>query len=128
MAFEHKNPDPISFPANSTGLKAKRFCVVNGSGKVAYPALGVPVDGVMITSSTGSTADNQPIAMQFMGVARVQAQAASTLSVGDLIAASSEGRIVVPGAGGNTVGRIVEGSSGSSNRILSVLLMPIGTT
>jgi hypothetical protein len=55
------------------------------------------------------------------GIAKVEA-AGSTVSLGDLVAASSVGRVVANTTGTTAVGRVVDGSSGSTGRILSILL------
>lgn len=127
MATETRAVPPMTIPAGSTGLVARRFVTVNTSGKAAYPAAGAPIEGVTITSSTGSTEDNQALAvLTSPNVARVDSTA-STVSVGDLVAASSVGKIRALQAGDYCVGRVVGGSSGGA-RTLSVRLQPIGTT
>lgn len=126
MAWENLD-NPITIPA-STGLTQHRFVIVNTSGNLAYPAAGAPVDGVLVSSgTTASTSDRQVGSVQVRGVAKVSAPA-STVAVGDLVTASSVGQAVPSSAGDYVVGRVVAGSSGGAGRILSVLIMPIGTT
>lgn len=120
------NQGPNTFTA-STGLRQWR-AVVNGASVVAYPAAGAPVDGVIVSEgSTGSTDASQVVAVQSYGVVQIEASA-STLSKGDLCAASSVGYAVPSSAGDYVIGRVVSGSSGAANRRVSVLLLPIGTT
>ena len=111
----------------STGLRQWRF-VVNGASSVAYPAVGVAADGVIVTEgTTGSTASGQTVGVQSYGIVEIEA-VASTVSRGDLVTASSVGHAVAPASGGYVMGRVVLGSSGALNRRLSVLLLPHGTT
>lgn len=126
MAWENKSGF-YTLPA-STGLSQFRFVTVNTSGNLAYPAAGAPVIGVLVSSgTTGSTDDRQVGTVQSIGVAKVTA-IASTLAVGDTVAASSIGRAVPSSATDYTVGIVVDGSSGGVGRVMSVALIPIGTT
>lgn len=125
MAWD-SNLGPNTFVA-STGLRQFR-AVVNGASAVAYPAAGAPIDGVIVSEgTTGSTSDTQYVAVQSYGVVKMEAPA-STLSAGDLCVASSVGCAAPSSAGDYVIGRVVAGSSGGANRVLSVLLLPIGTT
>lgn len=116
---------PFSVPA-TTGIKSKRFVALNStSGKLRYPANGALAIGVTFAdSSTGSTNDVS-LAVQAYGVAEVEA-AGSTLAAGALIAASSVGRAIIWSTGKMGLGQMVYGSSGSTGRIVSVLLKPFG--
>lgn len=122
----HEIPDLVVTLEASTDLSARQFhaVVVNSAGMAALPgAAGLPIYGVL---------QNKPIegeagTVMNSGITKMFA-AGSTLAVGDLVAASSIGRAIVPGAGAYAIGRVVFGSSGSTGRILSVALMPIGTT
>lgn len=112
---------PISVDA-TTGLKSKRFVTLStASGKLVYPANGADIVGV--TFADGSTASTRDIriGLQYSGVADVEA-AGSTQSAGARVAASSVGRVVAWTTGKICVGRIVYGSSGSTGRIVGVLL------
>lgn len=116
---------PFSVPA-TTGIKSKRFVTLNStSGKLRYPANGATAIGVTFAdSSTGSTYDVS-LAVQAYGIAEVEA-AGSTLAAGALVAASSVGRAVVWSTGKMGVGQIIYGTSGSTGRIVSVLLKNFG--
>jgi hypothetical protein len=128
MAYENlAGSHPITLSA-STGLRRQRFVAVGAGGKVGYPTAGAPVLGVLRSSgTTGSTADPQYVGVQVGGVAFVEASA-STLAAGDSVAASSVGYAVPSSAGDYVVGYVVEGTSGAANRVLSVALLPVGTT
>lgn len=125
MAYEIPGDPVITFPA-STGVVGLqfRFVTIDGTGKATLPAAGAAVVGVM---QTKPAAAGDAVSVMVSGISKVEA-AGSTVSNGDLVAASSIGRVAAPGAGGYTVGRVVGGSSGSTGRLLSVLLQPIGTT
>lgn len=130
MAYEKiGNTDTYAL---STGLRQYRFVRLNSSTGLQYPSgstVGLAVLGVLISSgSTSSTAVNKVGTVQFDGIAKVEA-AASTLAVGDVVSASSIGQAQpATNAGDFVVGRIVSGSSGAANRIVSVLLQPLGST
>lgn len=126
MAFENLS-GMVTVPA-STGISQFRFVTVNTSGNLAYPAAGAAALGVLVSSgTTGSTDDTQVGTVQMHGVASVKATA-STLSRGDTVAASSVGFAVPTSAGDYTVGVVVDGTSGGAGRLLTVALLPIGTT
>jgi hypothetical protein len=129
MAYESAVA-PITLPFGSTGIRQYRFVTLNASGQITYPSTAGPsVLGVLISSgTTGSTdSSNKYGVVQMYGVAKVEAPG-STVSAGDLVAASSVGYAVALASGDYCVGRAVTGSSGSTNRLLSVALLPIGTT
>jgi hypothetical protein len=110
----------------TTGLKAQRFVTVStATGKLVYPANGADIVGVTFAdSSTGSTKDVR-IGVQAYGVANVEA-AGSTQSAGARIAASSVGRAILWTTGKIQVGRLLYGSSGSTGRVVGVLLHHVG--
>lgn len=115
----------ITLPA-STNLSAYqfRFVGVNGSGQATLNGDGAAAVGVLQNkpSLTG-----EACTIMVDGVSKVKA-AGSTVATGDLIASSSVGLAVTPGAGDYTLGRVIGGSSGSTGRVLTVLLQAIGTT
>ena len=124
MAYEIPG-QMITLPA-SADLSAKQFTfvTVNASGQVASPADGASVIGVL---QNKPTAAGQGASVMINGVSKVKA-AGSTLAAGDLCATSTSGRATTVGAGEYSIGRIIAGSSGSTDRILTVNLEPIGTT
>jgi hypothetical protein len=106
----------------TTGLKSQRFVTLStSSGKLVYPANGADIIGVTFAdSSTASTKDIR-IGVQAYGVANVEA-AGSSQSAGARVAASSVGRVVAWTTGKICVGRLLYGSSGSTGRVVGVLL------
>ena len=129
MAWDNDS-NIVSLPA-STGLRQYRLVTVGASG-VQYPSgstLGQPIVGVIVSEgTTGSTSDSQTVAVQVAGVAKVE-MAASTLATGGWISASSVGQgQPSTNAGDALVGKIVDGSSGAANRIVSVFLCNLGSS
>jgi hypothetical protein len=61
------------------------------------------------------------------GLSKVQAHG-STVSAGQVVASSTVGMVQASTAGAYSVGRIFAGSSGSTGRILTMVIEPIGTT
>lgn len=115
----------ITVPA-STDLSASqyRFVTVNGSGQAALPANGASIAGVL---QNKPTVGGQAATIMINGVSKVKA-AGSTVAAGDIVSASSVGFAVALSAGDYAVGRVLAGSSGSTGRVLTVLLQNIGTT
>lgn len=114
----------VTLPA-STDLSAFQFAfvTVNASGEAAMPAAGASVYGVLQNKPfTGEAAS-----IMTNGISKMVVPA-STLSVGDLVATSTDGEPVPLSTGDYAVGRVVRGSSGGAGRILSVQIEPIGTT
>lgn len=72
-----------------------------------------------VTKTTSTEAEAVPVA--YGGVVKVQALA-STMSVGNWVAASSSGMAVAPSTDGYVFGRVIEGTSGAAGRILTVIV------
>jgi hypothetical protein len=116
---------PVPAGPASTGLKNRRFATMSTAGVLRYPVNGSLPSGVLFAdSSTGSTRDVS-LGVQIVGIAEVEA-AGGSLSVGDLVAASSVGRAIAWTTGKVGVGRVWAGSSGTTGRIISVHLQPFG--
>lgn len=116
----------------STGLRQYRAVRMGTNGYLGYPnasTIGQPIDGVIVTEgTTGSTADPQFVGIQTEGIVKMEAES-STLAVGDYVSASSVGRAqTCTNTGDFRIGRVWAGSSGGANRVISVLLSPIGST
>lgn len=128
-----KNSDAFITLPYSTGLRQYRFVKVHTDGTIKYPnasTIGEAVVGVLVSSGTTNSTNvpTKGATIQISGVARVEAPA-STVAVGDLVTASTLGQAQSSSnAGDYVVGVVVAGSSGGANRLLSVLLSPIGTT
>jgi hypothetical protein len=131
MAYE-KIGETDTFPFASTGIRQYRFVVVSTAG-IGLPnasTVGQSVLGVLISS--GSNASTEQLGkygtVQFTGIAKVEAES-STITTGALVSASTVGRAQpATNAGDFVVGRIVSGSSGGANRIISVALTPLGSS
>lgn len=129
MALENMNGmSPFTLVAATTGIPQYRCVNTNSAGKAALCVTAVAVDGATRNGSTGSTRDNQALAIMPMGSRAKIAARGSTLAVGDLCACSTNGMVTVVSATNYAIGRVVGGSSGTTGRILSVLLGNIGTT
>lgn len=127
MAYEILGTGDLVTLRASTDLSTHQYkFVINStaaSGAKLPGTAGVSVFGVL---------QNKPIedeagTIAISGISKVKATA-STLHQGLLCAASSVGYAIPASAGDYIVGRVVEGSSGSTGRVLSVLLQPVGTT
>lgn len=126
MAYEI--PGQLVTLAASTDLSTHQFkFVVNLSDhRAALPAastLGNSIFGVL----QNKPVEDEAATIMVSGISKVRATA-STLSQGDLCAASSAGFAVPAVAGDYVVGRVMHGSSGGANRVLTVLIQPVGTT
>lgn len=117
---------PHSMPAASTSLAAFEAVTINGSGQCDHPVAGAPIIGVIRAIDDSTTT---PMASIYPpgSIAKLKF-AASTVGVGDQFAVSTAGLGIAVGAGNYSAGFVMAGSSGSANRVLSVLLSNIGTT
>lgn len=124
MAWEVTGPY-ITLP-QTTGLRRGRFVAVNTSGKLAYPAVGgFGVIGVLVSEgTTGSTAvPKRGGTVQIQGVAKVECLG-GTLSRGStkFVTSSSKGYAKLSTGGTRRLGMPIAGTSGSTGRMLSILL------
>jgi hypothetical protein len=110
----------ITLPA-TTGLSQFTFVTVNSAGKIAKPALGARVLGVLVSSGTNGTAANPVGTVQIVGIAKVAAQGSTNLK-GKTISASSNGYAKATTGSAYVIGFGVDGSSGTTGRIISVSL------
>ena len=121
MAYEVTS-GPLTL-VSSTGITRHRF-VAFTSGKVTYPAVGALATMVTVSKgTTGSTEDGQFVScIPLSNCSAVMVEAAgSTLSAGDLVSASSRGKIVAGSSDVWILGQIISGSSGSTGRILTIV-------
>lgn len=125
MAFSEK-AELVSVVAGTTfsSTSLYKFVVINASGHVVDPNTtgNVFPFGVLYgrTNST-SAAGNEAVPVAYAGVVKVKA-AASTLSHGQFIGASTAGFAIAPTTDAYTFGTILKGSSGAAGRIISVLV------
>jgi hypothetical protein len=102
-----------------------RFMTLDTAGKAAKPVGSTgPIYGVL---QNKPNADGVAASIMVSGISKMR-PTASTLGIGDLVASSTAGEPIPVAAGDFTVGRVVRGSSGSTGRIISVQIEPIGTT
>lgn len=134
MAYHKPTDAPTgTFAFASTGIRGPYRMVSRSTAGLKYPngsTLGEPVTGVLISSGSAGSTDHTVHTggvVQMGGIAKVEAEA-STLSAGNLFAASTVGRAMPVTAGAFVVGRVLEGSSGGANRVLTVALSPLGTS
>lgn len=100
-----------------------KFVTANGSGLAALAGDGVSVLGVL----QNKPGDDKAATIMIDGVSKVLAHG-STVSAGDIIACSTAGMVKALEVGDYAVGRVISGSSGSTGRVLTVVLQTIGTT
>ena len=119
MAWEVTGPTMTI--AQTTGLRRGRFVTVNTAGKLVYPAAGASVVGVLISEGTtnSTVAPKRGGTVQIQGVAKVEA-VGGTLARGAVVSASSQGK--AKAQSGRGTGFCVAGTSGSTNRMLSILI------
>ena len=133
MAVEQNNFNYTFQP--STGLRQYRAVTLTATGTIGYPAVGDPIIGILVDQgTTGVSATNAARLRRNVcmgGIAKIEAAGGtpgSTLSAGDTWTPSSRGAAIKVGAGNYVAGYVISGSSGSTNRILTVSIQPIGTT
>lgn len=127
MAFS-QNTDIISFVAGTTfsSTNLYKFVVIDSSGHVVDPASTntANVVGTLYGyTSTTSAAGSEAVPVAIGPVLKVQ-MAASTISLGQVIAASSAGFGAVPTTDHPGFGIVIEGSSGAAGRVCTVLRTP----
>ena len=101
-----------------------RPVVVNSSGHVIVPNTTgnvLPFGVLYGRTSTTSAAGSQAVPVAINGIVKLQ-MAASTLAVGDYVAASTAGYGAAPTTDAYVMGQIVSGSSGGAGRVVSVKL------
>lgn len=130
MAYE-VDGQHVTLPFGATGVRGPhRAVALNASGQLIYPsAAGKAAVGVLVTSGTtgGTSITGRVGTVKYAGVAKVEAPG-STLSAGDLFAWTSRGQAKALAAGNVCAGYVISGSSGSTGRVLSVLLLPFGSS
>ena len=116
----------VTFPCVTTGLARYRFVNISTAGNVIYTVAAGESIGVIQDGTTGSTVDPTCASVMISGISKVAVSTASTIGVGQTVAASSRGSAVVAIAASYAVGKVVAGTSGGANRVVSVLLSPAG--
>ena len=111
----------ISLPSVTTGLVRYQFGSVTTAGNVVACSTDLIPVGVIQDGSTGSTVLPTAVSLMVSGVSKVRLDSASTVGVGQLVAASTVGAKTCV-AGDYVAGLIVAGTSGGADRVVSVLL------
>mgnify|MGYP000092954599 CR=1 FL=1 len=131
MAFDNQSLS-LSLAA-STGLRPLRFVTLTtgSTSLLAYPTgtTGRPILGALDNAGTTRSGISAgfPISVQTGGVVKVEAES-GTLRKGRWVASSSVGRARLAAGADARIGLCVGGSSGGANRVLSVQLIPYGST
>lgn len=118
----------VSLPCASTGIPQYRFVTISTAGNVIKPVAGGPTIGVTQTGTTGSTEDPKSITVMISGISKVSGSTASTCGVGEVITATTAGSVKPMAAASVAAGQIIAGTSGSANRVLSVLIAGVGNS
>jgi hypothetical protein len=129
MAYEIPG-QMVTLPASTTVLSTTavnyqyRLVSISTAGEATLGSLGQTVFGVM---QNKPRVEGEAATIMINGMSKVQAHG-STVSAGELVACSTVGMVQATTGGAYTIGRIVAGSSGSTGRILTLDISPIGTT
>lgn len=122
MAAIDQGQTIVSLPCNTTGLKPYKFVTVDASGYVTYPANAAGAIGILQGGTTGSTNVPVGVPVAIAGISKLAISTASTVGAPDLVMSSSVGSALAMTAAGVVSGKIVRGSSGGANRVVSVLI------
>jgi hypothetical protein len=115
----------VTWPASADlSSDQYKFVTLNASGQAAVVSSSAEPTILGVLQNKPTVA-GQAASVMISGISKIKATA-STVSVGDLVSASSEGFAVALTSTGNAVGRIVAGSSGGAGRVLSVEIQNIG--
>ena len=127
MASE--NPGQVvTFPCVSTGIRQYSFVNISTAGNVIKPLVDGHTVGVTQTGTTGSTVDPKAISVMISGISKLVCSTASTIGVGQIVAAATSGNAKIMVAAAIPAGQIVAGSSGGAGRVLSVLIAGVGAS
>lgn len=128
MAYSESQPH-VSIVAESTFSSSDlyKFVEITGAGHVricASTGIGNVVGTLLSQTYTTSTGANEMVTVGLLhGIGKVY-MAGSTLAAGGTVSASSLGFGIAPTTNSAQLGFIVDGSSGSTGRIASVLFAP----
>ena len=126
MAYSD-NAQIISLTAGSTFAASDLYKFVDldsdGNAIISVSTNNSMPMGVLygVTKTTSTDSEKVPVAIG--GVVKVR-MTASTAAAGNFVAASSIGLGIIPTTNRFIVGRIVEGTSGAVNRIVTMLWRP----
>jgi hypothetical protein len=120
----------VTLPASTTILSTTatsyqfRCVVISTAGEAKLAGIGANIFGVL---QNKPTVDGEAAVVMIDGVSKVLAHG-STVSAGQTVSCSTVGMVEASSAGSYTIGRIVAGSSGTTGRVLSMAIEPIGST
>jgi len=113
----------------STALNQYEACGWSSTGGLTTPTDGAAIAGVVRTITSSTASGYTPVATIYVdGMVAKMKTDASTLSAGDAVSVSTAGYATALAGSDYRIGTCVGGSSGSTGRIISVHLAPIGTT
>lgn len=120
MAYE-SNMNLATIPG-TTGISQYRGVIVNSAGRTVYPS-AIGQSAPIGVTQNASTATDAAVTVALPGSITKLEFAGSTLSAGDRFSFNTAGRGCAS-TGFSAAGWILSGSSGSTGRILTVLLQP----
>lgn len=118
----------------STGLKQYQFVNINSAGVLVNPSTLGGALGVLCSSGTtgstgraGSTTSGSYQTVQFYGIAKV-VSGSSSIAIGDLVAADSDGFAIVATTSNNAMGTALAAGVSTSTvaELIPVLLQHLG--
>ena len=125
MAFSDAQPS-VSLQSASTFANTDlyKFVEINSTGKVVIggSTAALNVVGTLVSPTDSTNAGTVGVGL-LQGIGKVRL-AGSTLAAGAAIGASSDGMGIAATTDAIQVGIIVDGSSGSTGRVVSVLFSP----
>lgn len=99
-----------------------KFVSVNSSGHaVVGPTTASGAVGVLLSRTSTSGAGSEPVTVGLLVGKGPVRMAGSTLAAGGTVAGSSNGYGIAPTTDQAALGTIIEGSSGSTGRVVTVL-------
>ena len=118
----------VSLPCVTTGIGQYKFVNISTAGNVIRPVADGHVIGVTQTGTTGSTVDPKSITVMLSGVSKLALSTASTIGVGQVIAATTKGEAKILVAASIPAGQVIAGSSGGAGRVVSVLIAGVNVS
>lgn len=118
----------ISLPCVTTGIARYRLVNVSTAGNVIYTVADGPSIGVIQDGTTASTRDPVVASVMISGVSKLAVSTASTVGVGQVVAATSRGSIKGAVAASAVAGQVVAGTSGGAGRVVSLLISGVSAT
>lgn len=118
----------ISLPCATTGLVRYKFVDISTAGNVIHPLANGQTIGVIQDGTTGSTVDPTNVSVMISGVSKVAVTSASTVGVGEVVGVTTAGSPTAMAAASIPAGRVIAGTSGAANRVLTVLIAGVSAS